>query len=106
MARRDARHLAEEDVAWASALAHSLEAGLGAAAGDRAEAIAELASAAQAYRGVDMLLHAAAADHERSRLLGGDDGRALLRRAEASMIDEQVSRSERLAAMLVPGITA
>ena len=76
VARRDARHLAHEDVAWASALAHSIEAGLGAAAGDRARAITELASAAQAYRGVDMALHAASADHERSRLLGGDDGRA------------------------------
>ena len=105
VARRDARHLAHEDVAWASALAHSIEAGLGAAAGDRARAITELASAAQAYRGVDMALHAASADHERSRLLGGDDGRALLRRAEAAMIDEQVSRSERLAATLIPGIT-
>jgi tetratricopeptide (TPR) repeat protein len=106
VARRDARLLAAEDVAWASALAHSLEAGLGSATGNRKAAIDQLASAAQAYRGVDMVLHAAAADHERSRLLGGDDGRALLRRAEASMIDEQVSRSERLAAMLVPGITA
>jgi RecA/RadA recombinase len=106
VARRDARHLADEDVAWASALAHSLYAGLGAAAGDRSTAIAELAKAAHAYRGVDMTLHAAAADHERSRLVRGDEGRALLRGAEASMIAEQVSRSERLAAMLVPGITA
>jgi serine/threonine protein kinase/tetratricopeptide (TPR) repeat protein len=106
VARRDARHLAEEDVGWASSLAHSLHAGLAAATGDPSTAIAELAKAAQAYRDVGMMLHAAAADHERSRLLGGEDGRALLRSAEASMIAEQVSRSERLAAMLVPGITA
>jgi hypothetical protein len=104
VARRDARHLAVEDVAWATPLAHTLEAGIAAATGDRARAIAELATAAQAYRSVDMVLHAAAADHERGRAIGGDDGRALLRRAETSMIDEQVSRSERLAAMLVPGI--
>lgn len=104
VARRDARHLAVEDVAWATPLAHTLDAGIAAATGDRVRAIAELGSAAQAYRAVDMALHAAAADHERGRAIGGDEGRALLRRAETSMIDEQVSRSERLAAMLVPGI--
>jgi serine/threonine protein kinase/tetratricopeptide (TPR) repeat protein len=104
VARRDARHLAVEDVAWAAPLAHSLEAGIAAAGGDRARAITELATAAQSFRGVDMLLHAAACDHERGRAIGGDEGRALLRRAETSMIDEQVSRSERLSAMLVPGI--
>ncbi|GAC1552759.1 MAG: hypothetical protein NVS3B10_14830 [Polyangiales bacterium] len=105
VARRDARQLAREDVAWASPLARSIEAGLAAAAGNRALAIDELAACAQAYRGVDMLLHASAADHERSRLIGGNDGRALLRRAEAALIEQQVSRAERLAAMLVPGIT-
>ncbi len=104
VARRDARHLAVEDVAWAKPLAHTVEAGIAAVTGDRARAIAELATAAQAYRSVDMVLHAAAADHERGRAIGGDEGRALLRRAETWMIDEQVSRSERLAATLVPGI--
>jgi serine/threonine protein kinase/tetratricopeptide (TPR) repeat protein len=104
VARRDARHLAVEDVAWAKPLAHTIAAGIAAATGDRARSIEELATAAQAYRSVDMGLHAAAADHERGRAIGGDEGRALLRRAETWMIDEQVSRSERLAAMLVPGI--
>lgn len=104
VARRDARHLAREDVAWATPLALSLEAGIAAVTGDRGRSIAELATAAQAYRAVDMALHAAAADHERGRAIGGDEGRALLRRAETSMIDEQVSRSERLASTLVPGI--
>lgn len=106
MARRDARLIAKEDVPWAAPLALSLEGGLAAVALDVRGAIAHLEAAAEAYRGVDMNLHAAAADHERSRLLEGDAGRALLRRAETWMIDEQVSRSERLAAMLVPGISA
>jgi tetratricopeptide (TPR) repeat protein len=106
VARRDARRIAKEDVAWASPLALSLEGGILAASSYVTAATQRLESAAAAYRGVDMHLHAAAADHERSRLLGGDSGRALLREAETWMIGEHVSRSERLAAMLVPGVSA
>ena len=51
-----------------------------------------------------MVLHAAAADHERGRLLGGDAGRALQRDAEAWMIEERVRSPERLAATLMPGV--
>ena len=104
IARRDARLIAKEDVAWSSALALSLEAGFAAAAGDVAAAVDRLASAAEAYGQLDMRLHAAASDLERSRLLHGDERRALRGRAESWMIDADVSRSERLAAMLVPGI--
>ena len=106
VARRDARLIAKEDVAWSSALALSIEGGVAAASADRATAQSRLASAAGAYRKLDMNLHAAATDHERSRMLEGAAGRALLRDAETWMIDEQISRSERLAAMLVPGISA
>jgi hypothetical protein len=106
VARRDARLLGKEDVAWAPALALSLEAGLAAAGSDVDTAVGRLAAASAAYSRLGMHLHAAAADHERSGLLGGDEGRALLRRAERWMVDEHVSRSERLAATLVPGISA
>jgi eukaryotic-like serine/threonine-protein kinase len=105
VARRDARLIAREDVVWASPLALSLEGGLAGAASNIGGALGHLEAAADAYRSVDMPLHAAAADHERSRLLGGEAGRALMRRAEAWMIDEQVARTERLAAMLVPGVS-
>ena len=106
VARRDARFLAKEDVAWSSALALSIEGGLAAAAHDLEAASSQLAAAGAAYARLGMHLHAAAAAHERSGLLGGDEGRALLKRAERWMVDEHVVRSERLAAMLVPGISA
>jgi hypothetical protein len=106
VARRDARLIAKEDVDWAAPLALSLSGGLAAVENDVARALDELRRAAEGYRALDMNLHAAAADHERSRLLGGDEGRALLREAETWMIDQQVARSERIATMLVPGISA
>ncbi len=105
VARRDAHLIAKEDVAWSSALALGIEGGIAAASSDAATAQHRLASAASAYRSLGMHLHAAAADHERGRVLGGDAGRALLRNAETWMIDAQISRAERLAAMLVPGIS-
>jgi hypothetical protein len=103
--RRDARLIAKEDNAWAPALALSLEGGLAAASNDVETATARLRAAAEAYRAIDMQLHAAAADHERSRLLDGDEARALRRSAEEWMTDEQVSRGDSLAAMLIPGIS-
>ena len=105
LARRDARLVAKEDVAWSAALALSLEAGLAAASSNQALAAAHLAGAARAYRQLEMRLHAAAADLERSRLLEGDERRALHGSAEAWMIEAHVARSERLAAMLIPGIS-
>lgn len=106
VARRDAKLLAKEDVAWASSLALSIEGGVAAATGDLEGANRHLAAAEIAYSRLGMHLHAAATSHERSGILGGDDGRALLRRAERWMVDEHVVRSERLAAMLLPGVSA
>jgi hypothetical protein len=106
VARRDARLLAKEDVAWASALALSIEGGVAAATKDVETATRRLMSASGAYARLGMHLHAAAADHERSELLGGDEGRALLKRAERWMVNEHVVRSERLAATLIPGVSA
>ncbi len=105
VARRDARLLAREDVAWAPALALSIESGLAAASGDLETSARRLAAAAGLYARLGMQLHVAAADHERSRLLGGEDGRVLLRRAERWMVSEHVVLPERLAATLFPGVT-
>jgi hypothetical protein len=102
LARREAGRLAREDVAWCAPLAASLEAGVAALSGDSARASLRLEAAARGYRGLDMQLHAAAADYLRGSLLGGETGRALLRRAEAWMIGEDVVRPERIAAMIIP----
>ncbi len=104
LARGEARRLASEDVAWAPALARALEGGIAACSADHPAAAAHLESAAMDFRALDMALHAAAADHERGRLVGGDAGRALQRDAEARMLDERVRNPERLSATLVPGV--
>jgi hypothetical protein len=102
LARREVGRLAREDVAWCAPLAASLDAGVSALDGDDARAIERLDAAARGYRGLDMHLHAAAADFKRGRMLGGEEGRLVLRRAEAWMIGEDVVRPERMAAMIIP----
>lgn len=105
LARADARRLADDDVAWSPALADALEAAVLAQSGEESAAATVLARAADRFRELDMLLHAAAADHERGRLVGGAGGRALLRAAEEWMVAEHVASPEELAAALVPGLS-
>jgi hypothetical protein len=99
-ARIDAASVAREDVAWASPLAAALEGELALVRGDRARAAASFARAGDAFRALSLALHAAAADHERGRILGGEAGRRMLHRAEAWMVDQRVADPPRLAATL------
>jgi hypothetical protein len=105
LARAEASRLAREDVAWAPPLAMTIEGGVLATTGEIEGAAERFERAAAALRSVDMKLFAAATDHEHGRLIGGAAGRALRTIGESSMIDEDVAAPERLAAMLVPGVT-
>lgn len=105
LARSEARKLSKDDVPFARPLGLTIEAGALALANEAEKSAEALAQAASGFRELEMMLHAAAADHERGRLIGGDHGRVLRTEAEARMIDEDVAFPERLAAMFVPGIT-
>ena len=50
-----------------------------------------------------MLLHAAAMRRRQGEILGGDQGRALLRAADASMQRQKVANPERMTDLLAPG---
>lgn len=104
MAAKDAARLRTDDVAWSKALALSLEAGVAALRGNEVEGTNLLAEAAHEFRALHMHLHAAAADYERGRILGGDQGRALVRSSETWMIEQHVVSPERLAALLFPPV--
>ena len=104
LARSEARKLVKDDVPFARPLGLTIDAGASALVGEREKSAQLLAEAAVLFQEREMMLHAAAADHERGRLIGGDTGRVLRTEAEAKMIDEEVDSPERLAAMFVPGI--
>lgn len=105
-ARDEAKRIAADDVDWAMPLALSLEGGIAAAADDGTTASRQLEAAATRFREIGMRLHAAAADFQRGRFLGGDVGRVLERSAESWMLGEEVVSPELISAMLVPGVRA
>jgi len=102
-ALHDARTLARAPLVWTEAASRAIRAGVAAARGDRATAIAHLREAAVAFEGADMALHAAAVRHQLGLALGDDEGTTLLAAADQWMAGQGVRRPDRIAAMLVPG---
>lgn len=98
-----ARRILAEKTAWAEPIALLLQAGARATRGEGAEAIALLEQAEKAFVSADMALYAAVARRRRGEMLRGDDGRALVATADASMTAQAIRNPERIAAMLAPG---
>jgi hypothetical protein len=102
-AEADARRMAAERMAWSDPLAALLRAGAASLGGNLAAADDLLAGAIRGLDAADMALYAAAARWQRGRVLSGEEGRALLAGAEASMRREGIVAPARFAAMLAPG---
>jgi hypothetical protein len=100
---RLARRMEREQRAWSYALAQVLRSAMAAARGDRAGAAEFLVRADALLEAADMRLHAAAARRRRGELLGGDEGRRLIARADDLMADQRVRDPARLTAVLAPG---
>ena len=84
-AARDADSLAGERAPWASALAHRLRAGIALQRGDDGAAVQWLRSALPALDEADMVIQSAAIRRRLGSLVGGDEGRDLIQRAESVM---------------------
>jgi hypothetical protein len=102
-AEHDARRLERERVPWATAHARLVRAGIAACRGDRAPAIRLLADATQGYEAVDMALSAAGARRRHGELLGGQEGRDLVARADAWMAGQKIRNPARMTNTLAPG---
>jgi serine/threonine protein kinase len=102
-AERDARLLEREKVPWSRALAKLIRGGIAARRGDGNAAKALFAAAASACDDVSMKLFAAAARRRLGELLGGDEGRMLMTKADDCMKHQTIKDSARMTAMLAPG---
>jgi eukaryotic-like serine/threonine-protein kinase len=98
--RRQLRALRRERVAWAIALADSMECGLDYLEGRPAEADSRLAAAEAAFRAVGMDLHAAACRWQIGRLRGDNNAIAEARNWIAG---QGIVEPEHIAHNLVPG---
>ncbi len=102
-ARTFARKLARDPVPVGRSLAIVLEAGASRVAGDVERAVQELRRALGALEKQETMLHATAARRRLGEAVGGDEGRAMIARADEWFAREGVKNPARTVAMLVPG---
>jgi serine/threonine protein kinase len=104
-AERCARQLDGQRVPWASAHAFSTRAGAAMVRGDLAAAQRQLIAAVDAFDKISMGVFAAAARRHLGKLVGGDEGRALIARADDWMIGQGIINPARMAAGITPGFS-
>jgi hypothetical protein len=102
-AARQAGKIERAKASWANPLATLLRAGIASVQGQSEEALRLLTQAEEEFHTADMEMYAAAARRQRGKLLGGDEGKALIASADAFMAEQDVKVPERIAAMLAPG---
>jgi serine/threonine protein kinase len=103
VAQRAAGRLARERIAYAAAFAHLIRAGVAARAGQDGKALGLLRNAVRRFEVENMQLLAAAARRRLGELVGGDEGRELVRDADAWMHSQTIQNPERMSAMYTPG---
>jgi hypothetical protein len=101
--RRLAQSLETECMGWTAPLAAILFAGAASVEGDARGAAAFLRSAVEHAEAAHMSGHASAARYQLGRLLGGDEGAALVTAAEGVMTAQGIRVPARFASALVPG---
>jgi hypothetical protein len=105
VAAGDARALQREKIAYCVAVGTIVEGGVRQLRGDREGAVRVLRRAAELCDGVEMRLHAAGARWELGRILGGDEGAALVTAAEAALRAQNVRSPARMVTTYTGGIT-
>jgi hypothetical protein len=102
LATREARRIEDERVEWARGFAACVRAAIAAREGEKATATSLLQDASRAFTGAQMKLFAAIADRRRGELVGGGDGAALTKDADAALVAQGVSTPAEYAAMMLP----
>jgi serine/threonine protein kinase/tetratricopeptide (TPR) repeat protein len=102
-AARFARGLDRQRMAWGQVAARLIRAGAASIRGDSPRAAKHLTDAIGRADAEQIELFAAAARRRLGVLLGGDEGRDLVARADAWMAAQSIRNPERMAACLVPG---
>jgi serine/threonine protein kinase/tetratricopeptide (TPR) repeat protein len=106
IARRASRALRRERAAWSMALGILVSAATMALRGRRERAIELLEEAEDQLEQAEMPLFAASAQRQRGLLVGGLEGRELIRLADVAMSDHGIVNPAAVAGMLVPGFPA
>jgi eukaryotic-like serine/threonine-protein kinase len=104
-ALRDARRLDREGMPWSMALAYPIKAGIAAARGEISRAATLFAQAVKELEAVDMNLYAAASRRRYGQIIGGDEGRAQVERADSWMRQQTIQNPARMADVFAPVVS-
>jgi hypothetical protein len=100
---RDATKIMKQKMEWSLPLAQSIRAGLRALDSDFDESRELLETAVRNFEKVEMALYANAARRRLGKLVGGDEGAALVNDADAWLRGQLVKIPERMVDVLMPG---
>jgi len=104
-AEQDARRLKREGQPWSVAHAHYVRAAIAACREDASTAIHQLALAADLFDAADMPLCGCVMRYKIGEIRGGDEGRALITRAEEWMVSQSIKSPARWSCMVAPGFS-
>jgi serine/threonine protein kinase len=102
-AERQARVLERERTGCSAALAQLVRAGIAAACHQQPASLRLLTDALKRCEAIDAKLYAAAARRRLGQLTGGEEGRAIVARADDWMTGQTIKNPARMTAMLAPG---
>ncbi len=97
------RKLKREGQSWAIALSHYSAAAIAACREDSATALHHLSLAADLFESADMPLSGWVMRYRIGQIQGGDEGRALIARAEEWMGSQSIKSPARWCRMVAPG---
>jgi serine/threonine protein kinase/tetratricopeptide (TPR) repeat protein len=100
LAARDARAIERERADWASGFAKLLRGGVAKHRGDAEGALTLLREAAREFRASEMSMLSAAAARRAGKILGGDEGRAMIAKANERLGAQEVVDPGRFARAL------
>ena len=102
-AELDARRLLREGQEWSVAHAHYARAAIAGCREDTATALHQLALAADLFDVADMPLSGWVMRYKIGEIQGGNEGRALITKAEEWMVSQSIQSPARWARMVAPG---
>ena len=97
-----ARAIARENVSWSNCFSDVILSGVAIRRGAEEQALAYLVRAEEGATLSGINMQRAVIRHRRGELIGGDEGRALVRETLAFMATQNIKRPERMLAMMTP----